>query len=147
MDKNYSRILLTFFYTGYLPAPGTFASLFTMLLLLWFPFDLILRFLFFLLICFVGFYLCYKYSQRPTLGEDPGVIVIDEVVGMGVCILFIEPNFSLYFICFLLFRFLDILKPSFIYDSQFCSNGVGIMLDDIICGLLVMVVMGAALYL
>ena len=147
MDRKYSRILLTFFYTGYLPASGTFASLFALLLFFFLPFNFIFRFSFFLVTFFVGFYLCYKYSQNPTLGKDPGVIVIDEVVGMGLCVLFIESNFILYFICFLLFRFLDILKPSFIYDSQFCSKGVGIMLDDIICGLLVMVIMGAALNL
>ena len=64
-------------------------------------------------------------------------IVIDEVVGMFLCLLLLPKNLFLYFMAFFLFRFFDILKPSIIFKSQNSKYGIGIMIDDILAALLV----------
>jgi len=130
------KLILTFFYVGnFKYAPGTVSSLLTAIICFYLVPDNYLLFLFFL-ICFLGFYTCYSFERR-YLEKDPAYIVIDEVAGMMLAILFIPKNFLLYIVAFILFRFFDILKPSFIYKTQNIKYGLGIMLDDIFAGLIV----------
>ena len=68
--------------------------------------------------------------------HDPSEVVIDEVVGMGISLFMLPHNFWLYLLSFILFRVFDILKPSFIYRIQNLSGGWGIMLDDVLAGLI-----------
>ena len=139
MINKSSEIILTFFYVGKIKfAPGTFASLICALLWYFFPYNIILRLLFVIFILLIGFYFCYKYSCKPLLGEDPSEIVIDEFAGMSIALFVIEPSIELYILGFSLFRFFDILKPSFIYHSQYFKNGLGIMMDDILAGMIVL---------
>ena len=100
-----------------------------------------------------GVYIIPFYTKY--LGqEDHPSIVIDEVMGQLVALSltypFIKPyyfailNAKISFLtiishtsfCFLLFRFLDIAKPSFIgkIDNE-VKGGIGVMLDDLICGI------------
>ena len=65
---------------------------------------------------------------------DPEEIVIDEVVGMSISLFMLPKSITIYVIAFLIFRILDIFKPSFIYRIQKLSNGWGIMLDDVFAG-------------
>ena len=74
-------------------------------------------------------------------GKDPSMIVIDEFAGMSIVLFMIEPGISMYALGFVLFRFFDILKPSFIYHSQFFENGIGIMLDDVLAGIIVLLIL------
>ena len=66
--------------------------------------------------------------------EDPGCVIIDEVVGMWLSLLFLPRSFVLG--GFLLFRALDILKPFPIYLFERLSGGWGIMADDVVGGLM-----------
>ena len=68
--------------------------------------------------------------------HDPSEVVIDEVVGMGISLFMLPHSPGLYFLAFILFRVFDILKPSFIYRIQNLSGGWGIMLDDVLAGLI-----------
>ena len=80
--------------------------------------------------------------------KDPGEIIIDELIGQSIPIFAYEishgtkkaPDEALifYFICFVLFRIFDILKPfpvSF-FDKNY-KNSFGVMLDDVCAGLYV----------
>lgn len=71
---------------------------------------------------------------------DPGEVVIDELVGVWLVLLpFKEPSLSLLVAAFLLFRFFDILKPWPVSASEnWLPAGFGIMLDDVVAGLLAM---------
>ena len=89
---------------------------------------------------FLGFYFCYSFTCYSN-DKDPGYIVIDEVVGMMIALFLLPKVFEVYIISFILFRLLDILKPSIIERSQHFSFGIGIMLDDIIAGLIVLLIM------
>ena len=135
MKNKWQELFLTFFYIGYSPCfPGTVASFFSAFLWFFLPGNEIRLFLLALvsLLSFVGCYFYDKYNEM----NDPPFIVIDEVVGMWIGLLFVPDNFIFYLVAFLLFRFFDILKPSFVHHSQNIPFGVGILADDILSGLL-----------
>ena len=135
MKSKIQELSLTFFYIGYFPYfPGTAASFFSAFLWFFLPSDKIRLFLL-ALVFLLSFVVCYFYDKYNEI-NDPSFIVIDEVVGMWIGLLFVPDNFIFYLIAFLLFRFFDILKPSFVYHSQNIPFGVGVLADDILSGLL-----------
>ncbi|MBF0520152.1 MAG: phosphatidylglycerophosphatase A [Nitrospirae bacterium] len=79
------------------------------------------------------------HSAEKTLGKkDSGHIIIDEVVGYFVSILYVESSMTVYVIAFFLFRVFDILKPPPVnYVEKSLSGGLGVMMDDVAAGLYV----------
>ncbi|HIF28986.1 MAG TPA: phosphatidylglycerophosphatase A, partial [Candidatus Marinimicrobia bacterium] len=68
--------------------------------------------------------------------KDPSRVVIDEVAGQWLGLLML-PDGTLYIAgAFILFRFLDILKPWPIRQLEQIPKGWGVMLDDMLAGLL-----------
>jgi phosphatidylglycerophosphatase A len=68
--------------------------------------------------------------------NDPSEVVIDEAAGMGIALFMLPHNIAIYSMAFILFRIFDIFKPSFIYRVQNIPNGWGIMLDDVLAGII-----------
>jgi len=134
MINNLSLLIITFFYIGMIRhAPGTFSSLVTLLIwILFIPGDYFIRISITFLLTIIGF-IFIKLSLPNFQENDPQSIVIDEVIGMSVALIFIN-DLSIMIIAFLLFRMLDILKPSIIYYSQHLPGAYGILLDDILAG-------------
>ena len=91
------KIILSVFYLGYFKyAPGTLASLLTMFLCFFvMPLNLFNPLLIFSTI--LGFSTGYIFSKN-NIEKDPSYIVIDEVVGMFLCLLFLPKNLFLW--CF-----------------------------------------------
>ncbi len=121
--------------TGFSPiAPGTAGSLLMLLLIYGLgPISAgvllgVLVVLFFLGV-FTGTYI------EKERGEDPPIVVIDEMVGMGISLWMVPYDWRLYAAAFVLFRIFDIYKPPPIEASQRVSAGWGIMLDDVIAGI------------
>lgn len=126
----------TGFFSGYFPfASGTFASFIAIIIYLIIPgfenplINFVIVFIFFLIGIFTSGYAEKQY------GFDPPEVVIDEIVGMWMTMLFVPKTFLLSAIGFSLFRFFDIVKPYPAKQSQELKGGLGIMLDDIIAGL------------
>lgn len=71
----------------------------------------------------------------PLWGKDPSRVVIDEVAGMCISLLFVPVNWKYVLAGLILFRFFDIVKPLFIRRMEAFKNGWGIMLDDILSGI------------
>ena len=136
MDKVY-LFFLTFFYVGKIDyAPGTVTSLITAILWFYFiPHNYIFQLCLIFILLVVSLFLCYQYSLKNS-DKDPSFIVIDEVVGMSIALFMIPQKIILYSMAFVIFRFLDITKPLFISYSEKVNNGVGIVLDDVISGIL-----------
>ncbi len=82
----------------------------------------------------VGVVSADRAEQR--LGPDDGRIVIDEVAGMGLAVLAIPHTLAGAIVAFLLFRLLDIGKPPPIRQVQSITGGWGVMLDDLVAGLI-----------
>lgn len=137
MIRFYS-LLATFFYIGRLTTfPGTIASLASLICyyFIFLNFNYQLECALVALISLVGLFSSSEYAKFRN-EHDPKDCVIDEVAGMGIAILFLPSSLLCYLTAFFLFRILDILKPSFIHHVQFFNNGWGIMLDDILAGLI-----------
>ncbi len=135
------EIFATYFYIGYLPASGTFATLATMpLVFLFSKQTLYLQIFIVILIFFCGVRissLAEKYYEK----KDDSKIVVDEMLGFlismwGINILQIKHLV----IGFLLFRFLDITKIGF-KKTQKISSGLGIMIDDIIAAVITNIIL------
>lgn len=150
MNKNekltfYQKLKLFFatgFLTGYFPfASGTVASFLAVLIYLLIPgFEephiLVLMIFLFLII---GIYTS-DFAEK-IYGIDPSEVVIDEMVGMWITLLFVPKTFALVAIGFLLFRFFDIVKPFPARRSQDIKGGVGVMIDDVIAGFYSLILM------
>jgi phosphatidylglycerophosphatase A len=67
--------------------------------------------------------------------KDPGNVVIDEVAGQMLALLFLTPTPHILVAGFLLFRLLDILKPYPARRLESLAGAAGIMTDDLIAGL------------
>ena len=65
---------------------------------------------------------------------DPSIVVIDEIVGMWITLLFLPKVFPVMIIGFFAFRAMDILKPQPAKYLERIPNGWGIMLDDVVAG-------------
>ena len=66
---------------------------------------------------------------------DPAQIVIDEVCGYLVTMLYVAPNLTNIITGFILFRFFDIAKPPPLRKLERLPGGVGIVADDILAGI------------
>lgn len=129
------KYIATLGFIGYLPyAPGTFGSLAGLsLAFLIRPDDL------HLLIIFLPLFLLgimAAHNAEKLLGKDSGRIVIDELCGYLIAILFIPKTTGYLLAAFVLFRAFDIVKPPPIRRiEQAVPGGTGIMLDDLMAGI------------
>jgi phosphatidylglycerophosphatase A len=79
-------------------------------------------------------------------GKDPSRVVIDEVAGMCISLLFVPVKIKYIVVSLLLFRFFDIAKPFFIKKMEVFKGGWGIMFDDVLAGIYANIVLQALLY-
>ena len=145
--KNRSRIIATGLGIGYIPiAPGTFASLFALIVFLLIPLesDSFFQFPIVLLLFAVG--LWSSGSLSVSEDKDPSIVVIDEITGMWISCMFLPKNSIWIVMAFLLFRFFDITKIGGIKRLEKIPGGLGVMLDDVFAGLLVCVILNFAIF-
>ncbi|MCD6234201.1 MAG: hypothetical protein DRP86_07810 [Candidatus Neomarinimicrobiota bacterium] len=142
-------ILGSFFYIGYFPwFPGTMASFITAVLIkLLYPFEAapVLEIFMILFFFFLGVK-ASRHIEKGTGREDPGFIVIDEVVGMMLTVFLLPKSFSAVFGGMVLFRIFDIWKPWVINRVQKVPDGWGVMLDDLLAGLAAWILNAAYFY-
>ena len=141
--------IATVFKAGYIPiAPGTVGSIIGLLV-----FWLIKDYTSFTIEMFVAAALFFAGVWASTIVEqvlerhDPGVVIVDEVVGMLVALMLLPPTITVMFLAFLLFRVFDIIKP---YPARWCeqlSRGWGIMMADVVAGLYVNVLIHIILWI
>ena len=133
-----SEWLATCFKIGHLPiAPGTWGSLVAIIgWWLWLQYLDPLVFIVLIIVIFTIGVFTTNIIIDHTCEKDPSRVIIDEVAGQWLGLL-ILPDGILYIAgAFLLFRFLDILKPWPIREMEQFPKGWGVMLDDTLAGLL-----------
>ena len=133
------KFILTGFYIGKIKyAPGTFGTLLAIpIFLLIYDFNLITKIsIVFLLFLISLFLLSQSYKKQVFKDIDDKSIVIDEVIGYLIFIVFFDNTLFVLFSSFFIFRLFDIVKPYPIslIDKKM-KNALGVILDDIIAGL------------
>ncbi len=118
--------------------PGTWGSLFGALmgaLLLHFLPQSTL-FLLVVLITIIGIKEINIYEEQTGIHDDPQ-IVIDEIAGIWLAYSILPSTSAVWLIiAFLLFRLLDVTKPSYIKKIDAMPGGIGVMGDDLLAGVL-----------
>ena len=147
--KNPFHLLATLGGIGMVPiAPGTFGSITAWIIFVYLSHFisminmLILTILFFIL----SIWICSEAS-KDLENKDHKSIVIDELVGMWIALLPVliiansQYERTVYALAALImFRFFDILKPFPIsYFDKNYKNGFGIVIDDVISGLIAII--------
>ncbi len=135
--------IATFFSIGRFPkAPGTLATLAT--LPIWYLLAQTGPFIYMLVTLFlvpVGIWAAQAYEDQSGK-HDSKEIVIDEVVGFLITMVWVPITWQSAIAGFVLFRFFDIVKPPPIRQmDQKIPGGFGVMADDIAAGLISSVIM------
>ena len=119
---------------GYAPiASGTLGSLVAAIALWLIPFSPTALLATLVVVTIVGVWAGSRV-ERALGAKDPGVIVIDEVAGMFLAVLFLPRTLPVLVSAFFLFRLFDIWKPYPARQIQEFHGGLGVMLDDLIAG-------------
>ncbi len=135
---NPAILLATWFGTGVLPrAPGTWGSAAAL------PFAWAIHTAFgwqglalaSILVFGIGVWASEVYV-RQSGAEDPGPVVIDEVVGQWLVLIPVAPDLLHYLVGFALFRLFDITKPWPVsWADRNVKGGLGVMLDDVLAAI------------
>jgi len=146
------KAIVTVLGLGYAPiAPGTFGAMGGVILVgvyhhfNW-PLTILALSIYILVFAIIGIWSTDKVV--PLWGDDPSKVVVDELVGYLITLLFVPLTWTNIWIAFVLFRFFDILKPLGIRTiDQKVKGGLGVMLDDVLAGIYACVVLHAYLFI
>jgi len=128
---------------GYLPkAPGTWGSL------LGIPIHLLLiqlaaqNYVIALVVIVVVGVLAAGSAEKIMDLRDPGLVVIDEVIGMLITLIGAPAKPLVLLTGFILFRIFDIAKPYPIrLIDRHLNGGIGIVMDDMLAGVFALAVL------
>ncbi|WP_419700769.1 phosphatidylglycerophosphatase A [Mucilaginibacter sp. NFX135] len=134
---NINKIIASIFGIGFLKGGGTYAAIVTcgFIWLLWQspvlqnPWYL---FVITIVVTLLGVYVSNKVE--PDWGEDSSRVVVDEVAGMLIAVVFVPMNLYTLIGGLVLFRFFDIVKPLGIRKMEALPSGTGVMMDDVLAG-------------
>ena len=152
MIKIFNSLFVTMLGLGKIKfIPGTIGSLATVIILyvIFHILNVSSNFVLLgLVIIFIYSFPAVSSYIKDNKNKDPGEIIIDELIGQSIPIFAYEISHGtekssdeaiiFYCVCFVLFRFFDIVKPfpvSF-FDKNF-KNSFGVIMDDVCAGLYV----------
>ncbi len=148
----WKELLFTAFYAGYFPVgPGTAGTLVALAIYL-------LEYLAFgqyswIVNLVMVALLAYPAIKLGDAGEeyfgvkDPQQVVLDEVLGYWISVLFWPFDWKIAIAAFFIFRIVDMIKPPPIRNLQEKRGGLGIMIDDYLAGVYTNVIILAAVLL
>ena len=144
MNKElFKELYLSFFFLGRAPiAPGTFGTLGSALLAFLVTYYLGSNAGYALLILIPIMYyfgLILAPWAEKKYGDDPGIYVLDEVIGYLIIvaslnIIQFSMENNIWFLSFILFRIFDVVKLWPARNLEKLHGGHGILLDDVAAG-------------
>jgi phosphatidylglycerophosphatase A len=146
---NLNKVIASWLGVGYIKGGGTVAAIITCLLLMWGQSAHLFEHLWVLplatlVITLIGIYT--GNQVEADWGKDSSRVVIDEVAGQMVTLLFV-PLINLNLIIgLILFRFFDIVKPLGVRKMEKLPAGTGVMMDDVLAGLYANIVLQIILF-
>ena len=143
-----AELIGTVVYVGRMPiVPGTWGSL--VALLVWYIIKPAISAPLFLLITGGIFFVGIATAEiliKAWDDTDPKAIVIDEWVGMWIALYLVPHDIKWGLVAFLFFRLFDILKPGPIQLMDDMHDAIGVMMDDVVAGILACLVTQSLLY-
>lgn len=132
LSRRLALLLSTAFYVGYFPiAPGTAGSA-AGLVVYWVlrqagspAFEVAA-----IVALFVAGVWSGTEAERHFETEDPGPVVLDEVVGILITLAFLPMSWSVALLGFVVFRVFDVVKPYPSSRFERLPGGLGVMADD-----------------
>ncbi len=144
MDQ-FAKIIATFFGIGYFPlAPGTAATAVGIAMVFalqghsW-AYAVVVVVLF-----AVGIPVCSRV-EKILKQKDPGIVVLDEVIGVLVALAGLPMTWPVAISVFFLFRAFDMFKIYPINRLEARPGGWGVILDDVMAGIYTNIIMRIAL--
>ena len=143
--KIFTKLFVSIFYVGYIKfASGTWGSLAAILILYPIIKFTLVSFETLIIIFFILFFisnLFINYFSNFTNSKDSKHIVIDELLGIFIILIFYESifiynDFLTLLLIFFIFRLFDVVKifPANFIDKNL-KNGYGVIMDDIVAGI------------
>lgn len=140
LQVRFCGVLSTLGPIGFLPMPGTFGTMCAMPLLIGLRYaaaqsglqhqeNLVIAGLFFLLLWIID------QGLRNFRKQDPSEIVLDEVLGYFVTMMYVPLTPLALLLAFAYFRFFDIVKPLGIDHIERIPGAWGVLLDDVVAGI------------
>ena len=138
-QKGINHFILFFatgFGVGYLPiAPGTLGALITIPI---YYFLSAIQSPVYEVTLIAFFFLSVWISEKAKIffgKKDDPRIVIDEMMGFLITMLWVPKTALSIMVGFFLFRFFDIVKPPPIRVTERAKGGFGVVLDDVVAGI------------
>lgn len=152
--RFFDRFLTTGFFSGYSPfAPGTMGALVAVVMWvvasIWLDYCTLLAATAICIVLFTLASIAPINRLEKVWGEDPSRVVVDEMVGVWICLLLVPQDACLFstrywiyvLLAFALFRLFDIWKPLGVRKMESIGGGWGVMMDDILAGVYGAIVM------
>jgi phosphatidylglycerophosphatase A len=135
--KRLAVFIASFGYVGFFPiAPGTAGSLAGLVLFAFVRWVGVPAFELSVIVAVFAIGVWAASGTEVALGrKDPGVVVIDEVLGMLITLALLPVSIGGIILGFLLFRLLDVIKPYPAAQFERLHGGLGIMADDAMAGI------------
>lgn len=138
---NWHKQIASVLGIGYIKGGGTFAAI--LYCIIWYLLpagyaDSYWQVAVTFLIIFIGTWSSGKVEK--DWGKDSSKVVMDEMAGMAVTLLYAPHNMLYLIIGLALFRLFDILKPFGIRSLEKIPGGMGVMADDILSGVYAFIV-------
>lgn len=146
---NAVMFLATGGYVGYAPfASGTFGSLVGLPIVYLLSKTTWLQATGMAAILILGSVWIAHLAEQQLNAKDPGCIVIDEIAGMCVTMLYIPLTITTGLAGFFLFRLFDVIKPPPARQMEKrLKGGWGVVMDDVVAGVMANIVLQIGLLL
>ena len=121
---------------GYLPAPGTWATIVTIPLVYFLSHVSGVFYVSILVLILLCAFISADHAIRTWRHPDPSRVVIDECVGTLVTFIGMPIHMPVIMAGVILFRLFDITKWCGIWRAQQLPSAWGVIMDDVVAGLL-----------
>jgi len=139
------KSFVTVFGVGYLPvAPGTWATVVGVAIVYYLGRNLPAFTILLLVLLALGI-MTTGIIEKQLNQKDPGIVVIDEVVGVMIALWGLPLIWPVMICGFFLFRAFDMFKIYPINELEAQPGGWGIMLDDCMAGVYTSIILRVAL--
>jgi len=147
--KGLAVFIASFGYVGFFPiAPGTAGSLAALALFAFIRWIGVPAIELSAIVAVFAIGVWAAHGTEVALArKDPGVVVIDEVLGMLITLALLPVSLTGIALGFLLFRALDVIKPYPAAQLEHLHGGLGIMADDAMAGLYAHIALRACVWM